>query len=241
MLTLCITTFTHAQTAEQIVDTYLENIGGSDAWSKINSMEVKGIGKQQGVDYPFVATYLKDGRGVIKVDIQGNTFIVEAFDGETAWSMNFQTQKAEAWDSELSHNYKIDAKDYLPDAFMNYKQKGYSIELLDNATWEGTECYKIKLTKTPLLVDGKKEDNVEYYYFDIDNSVPIAMEYMVMSGPAKGTTAQSLFSDYQEVDGLFIPFTRIDKFNGQVGLEMIFKSVLFNGDVDDSIFKMPKE
>ena len=241
MLTFCITTSTYAQTAEEIVDTYIENIGGNDAWSKINSMEVKGIGKQQGVDYPFVATYLKDGRGVINVDIQGNSFIFEAFDGETAWAMNFQTQKAEAWDSEESYNYKIDAKDNIPDAFMDYKEKGYAIELLGKESWEGTECFKIKLTKTPLMVDGKKEDNVEFYFFDIENSVPIAMESAVMSGPAKGATAVSLFSDYQEVDGLYMPFTRIDKFNGQVGLEMIFKSVSFNTEVDESIFKMPKE
>lgn len=241
MLTLCIATISHAQTAEEIISTYIENIGGHDGWSKINSMEVKGIGKQQGIEYPFVATYLKDGRGVINVDIQGQSFIVEAFDGDTAWAMNFQTQKPEAWDSEESHNYKIDAKDNLPDAFMDYKEKGYTIELVGKESWEGTECYKIKITKTPMLIDGNKEDNIEFYFFDTENFVPIAMEYEVKSGPAKGTKAVSLFSDYQEIDGLYMPFTRIDKFNGQVALEMIFKSVAFNSKIDESIFKMPKE
>ncbi|MEM9680714.1 MAG: outer membrane lipoprotein-sorting protein, partial [Bacteroidota bacterium] len=48
---------TQAQTAEEIVDTYIENIGGQDSWSSVETMKVTGIGRQQGNDYPFVATY----------------------------------------------------------------------------------------------------------------------------------------------------------------------------------------
>jgi len=231
---------TTAQTAEEIINNYIENIGGQEAWSKVNSMKATGIGKQQGVDYPFIATYMKDGRTLINIDLQGREFTVEAFDGETEWSMNFQTQKPEAADSESSLNYKNEAKDNFPDAFMDYKNKGYKVELLGKDTFEGSECFKIKLTKKPAIVDGKEEENVETYYFDTENYVPIAMESMITSGPAKGATAQALFSDYQEVDGLYMPFSVINKFNGQVGLEMIMKSVEFNPEVDESKFKMPE-
>ncbi len=238
---VCITTITNAQTADEIITTYIENIGGQEAWSKINSMQVTGVGKQQGVDYPFVATFMKDGRTVIDVDLQGTSFIVEAFDGENSWSMNFQTQKAEAADSESSANYKNEAKDNIPDAFFNYKQKGYKVELLATEEWEGTECFKIKLTKKPVLVDGKEEENVDIYYFDTENYVPIAVESIVTSGAAKGATATILLSDYQEVDGLYIAFSQINKFNGQIGLEMTYKKIEFNTEIDESIFKMPKD
>jgi hypothetical protein len=231
----------NAQSAEEIVDTYIENIGGNEAWSKIESIKITGIGRQQGVDYPFVATMMKDGRSVIDVDLQGTSFIVEAFDGENAWSMNFQTQKAEASDSETSANYKNEAQDVMPDAFANYKKKGYKLELLGKETWEGTEVFKIKLIKKPVLVDGKEEENVSIYFFDTENYVPLASESVVMSGPAKGATQQSVMSDYQEVDGLYLPFTTIEKFNGQVQLEMLYKKVEFNTVIDESIFVMPKE
>ena len=232
---------TNAQSAEEIVDTYIENIGGIEAWSKIESMKVTGIGRQQGVDYPFVATFMKDGRAVIDVDLQGTSFIVEAFDGENAWAMNFQTQKAEAADSEASVNYKNEAKDNMPDPFINYKDKGYKLELVGNDSWEGTEVFKIKLIKKPVLVDGVEEENVTIYYFDTENFVPIASENVVKSGPSKGATAQTLISDYQEVEGLYLPFTVIEKFNGQVALEMLYKTVEFNTEIDESIFTMPKE
>lgn len=238
-IALCLTSTVKAQNAEEIITNYIENIGGQEAWSKISSMTVNGIGRQGGVDYPFVATFMKDGRTHIDVNIQGASFIVEAFDGETSWAMNFQTQQAEASDTETSINYKNDSKDNVPNAFFNYKAKGYSAELLGTEAFEGTECYKIKLTKTPVLVDGKEEENIDIYYFDTENNVPIAMETIVKSGQAKGATAQSLFSDYQEVDGLYVAFSQIDKFNGQVGLTMTYKSVAFNAKVEDSIFNIP--
>ncbi len=231
----------NAQTAEEIVDNYIKNIGGTEAWSKIESMKITGVGRQQGVDYPFVATMMKDGRTLINVDLQGTSFIVEAFDGENFWSMNFQTQKAEAADSETSINYKNEARDQIPDAFHNYKEKGYKVELIGEDTWEGTEVFKIKLTKNPILVDGVEEENVSYYFFDTENFVPIASETVVKSGPAKGATAQTIISDYQEVEGVYIPFTIVEKFNGQVNLEMLYNTVEFNTKIDASIFTMPKE
>ena len=238
-LTLSFATTFNAQNAKEIIDKYIENIGGYQAWTEINSMTVTGIGRQQSVDYPFIATFMKDGRTIIDVDLQGTSFIVEAFDGETAWNMNFNTQKAEALDSEASANYKNDAKDNMPDAFINYKAKGYDIELIGKEEFEGTECFKIKLTKTPVLVDGKEEDNIDVYYFDTENFVPIAIESVVKFGPAKGAISQTLISDYQEVDGLYIPFSQIEKFNGQISLEMVYKEVKLNSKVNLEIFKMP--
>lgn len=241
LLLFCFTLTTHAQTAEEIVENYIENIGGAEAWSNIKSMKVTGIGRQQGVDYPFVATYMADGRYVIDVDLQGTSFIVEAFDGENSWSMNFQTQKAEAADSESSANTKNEAKDEISGPFYKYKEKGYKIELIGKETWEGTEVFKIKLTKKPALVDGKEEENVEFFFFDTENFVPIASEVTYLAGPAAGANGQTVYSDYQEVDGRYIAFSQIDKFNGQVGLEMLVKKVEFNTEVDESIFNMPKD
>ncbi len=91
------------------------------------------------------------------------------------------------------------------------------------------------------IVEGKEEENTEIYYFDTENSVPIASESLVKSGPAKGATSQTIMTDYQEVDGLILAHTIIEKFNGQTGLKMAYKTIEFNSVVDESIFKMPKE
>jgi len=155
--------------------------------------------------------------------------------------MNFQTQKAEAADSETSKNVKNEAKDEIVSPFYNYKEKGYKVELIGKENWEGTEAFKIKLIKKPSLVDGKEVENIEIYFFDTENFVPLASESVINSGPAKGATSQTLYSDYQEVDGLYVSFSQIDKFNGQIGLEMHVKKVEFNTEIDESIFEIPKE
>ncbi len=230
-----------AQTAEEIVDTFIENIGGQDAWSKVENMKFIGIGRQQGVDYPFTAYYMKDGRYVIEIDLQGTPFIVEAFDGENAWSMNFQTQKAEAADSEASKNVKSEAKDEMMSPFLNYKDKGYKVELVGTETWDGTDTFKIKLTKQPEVVDGIEEENIDMFYFSVDDYVPLAMEDKVTSGPAKGAMMVTEFTDYQEKDGLYMPFTQIEKFDGNAILEIIIKTFEYNVEIDETVFKMPED
>ena len=49
---------------------------------------------------------------------------------------------------------------------MDYKSKGYSAELIGKETFDGTETFKIKLTKEPKTIDGKKEDDITFYFFD---------------------------------------------------------------------------
>ena len=43
-------TVANAQSAEEIVDNYIENIGGQDAWNAVENMQVTGIATQQGTD-----------------------------------------------------------------------------------------------------------------------------------------------------------------------------------------------
>mgnify|MGYP000754514823 CR=1 FL=1 len=52
-----------------------------------------------------------------------------------------------------------------PDIIESRKYYEIIAEYLGKETKEGTECFKIKLTKTPITVAGKKEENVVFYYF----------------------------------------------------------------------------
>ena len=90
----------------------------------------------------------------VKINIQGKEMTQMASDGETVWSTSFMTMKAEKSDAETTANAKLSAADF-PDPFLDYKTKGYSIELMGKETKEGTECYKIKLTKKLILFGDK--------------------------------------------------------------------------------------
>ncbi|NHM01887.1 outer membrane lipoprotein-sorting protein [Flavobacterium difficile] len=224
-----------AQTADEIITKYFENIGGKEKLSKVNSFKMSMVTNYNGMEIPVEVFNDKTGKMYVKINFQGKEITQIAFDGKTGWSTNFMTMKAEKLDSETTENMLSQIKDF-PDPFLNYKEKGFKVEFLGKETKEGTECFKIKLTKDPITVAGKKEENVTFYYFDTENYVPIMTEAEIKEGPSKGQISTSTMGDYQEVDGLFFPFTM-----NQGGQAMTVKKILINPTVDAKEFEMKTE
>ena len=149
-----------AQTVDEIIDNYFENTGGLEAWNNLESAKFIGSASGQGMDIPVVMIQTKDGKQHLTVTFQGQEFVQFAFDGETMWSTNFMTMLPEKNDNETTDIMKKQAKDF-PSPFLNYKEKGFTVELLGNETMEGIDTYKVQLTQEPILVDGKEEPNVK--------------------------------------------------------------------------------
>ena len=135
-----------AQTAEEIVSNYLENIGGEDALRGITSMKMSAKVDAQGMVLPLTIISQKDGKSRVSFELQGNEMVQMAFDGEVAWGINFLTQKPEPMETEDVENMKRELEDY-PNDFVDYQKKGHKIELLGKETIEGVECFKINITK----------------------------------------------------------------------------------------------
>ncbi len=228
-----------AQTAEEIIDNYFENTGGKEAWQNIEGMKMSGKAEFGPQSFDFTQTMMSDGKMLTEVSLQGQTFIPQAFDGKQMWGMNMQTMQPEAQDAETTENYKKNEAQEFPDPFLNYTENGYALELLGEEVIEGVNTYKIKLTKNKVSVDGVEEDNFTTYYFDAENFVPIISESTINSGPQKGTTVQTVYSDYQEAGDIFYPYTITMKFGGQVGQVIKIESIDVNPDVSEVNFSMP--
>ncbi len=239
LLIIAVSPVGTAQTADEIIANYFENTGGIDAWNAIENLKSEGKADMGGQIFPFIQTMTKDGRMAVEIDLQGQTFVPQAFDGEKQWGTNFQSMQAEAADDETSTNYKRNEANEFPDPFLDYGKKGYSVELLGEETVEGAETFKIKLTKNPILVDGAEEDSFVIYYFDKENFVPIMQESTIPSGPQKGATVQTLFSDYQEAGAIFYPYTISVKYNGQLAQSISIEKLDMNVEIDDALFTMP--
>jgi hypothetical protein len=133
-----------------------------------------------------------------------------------------------------------ETKDF-PDALLDYKKKGYRAELIEGETIEGVECFKLKLTKNPLTIEGEEVENVDYYYFDKESYVLIAQEKEVLMGPQKGVVGFNTFSDYQEVDGLYFAFSMNRGIKGGGSQPLVIKEIILNPEVDESLFSFPVE
>lgn len=227
-----------AQTADEIINKYLTNIGGKEKLAALKSVRMTGKGNQQGQEFPMLFINAEGGKQKTSFTFQGKEIVQPAFDGNEGWNTNFMTMKAEKMDAEQSENMKREIGDF-PDPFLDYAKKGYAIALEGKETVEGTECFKIKLTKKPMQVEGKEVENVVYYFFDTENFVPLVMRTTIKVGPAKGAVAETVFSDYQEAGGLMFPFSISQKRNGQVGFTIVVDKVEPNVAVDDKLFAFP--
>ncbi len=242
MVIMVMTSFSiiNAQTADEIIANYFENTGGVDNWEKLKGIKMSAKVNQGGMEIPLEIVQLKGGNQMTVINFQGKEIKQGVFNGETLWATNFMTQKAEKNDQEATDNMMLEKNDF-PDSFLNYKEKNYTVELLGKETIDGTETFKIKLVKEPIKVDGKEEENVSYYFFDTENFVPLVVQNEIKSGQLKGKVSESKFSDYQEVEGLYFPFSLTQGIKGQPGQAISIDKIEINPVIDNKEFEFPEE
>ncbi len=230
----------NAQTVDEIISNYFENTGGVENWEKIEGVKMSAKVNQGGMEIPIEIVQLKSGKMMTTINFQGQSIKQGVFDGEVLWSTNFMTQKAEKSDEEAINMLKNEMNQF-PDPFLNYKEKGYTAELMGTETVDGAETFKIKLTTTPNIIEGKEVPSVSYYFFDNENFVPIQVQEEIMEGPGKGMVSEVKMSDYQEAGDVYMPYSMTQGVKGQPGAPITMDSIEINPTVDDSEFAFPEE
>ena len=194
------------QDVDEIIKNAIEETGGAAKWTNLKGFKIIAKFDQGGVEFPLEIVQLADGRQYTKLTFQGDEIKQGVFDGTNLWSTNFQTMKPKKSDAETTQNVKLDSNDF-PDGLLNYRNKGYQAELEGKITIDGREAYMVKLVKEPMTINGKTYDDISYYYFDVNTSLPIAREFEMKHGPIQGSTMVITLGDYQEVQGLLFPFS----------------------------------
>ncbi len=239
-LALLISVASYAQTADEIIAKYLENTGGKAKWEALKTVRMTAKVKAGAMELPLVMAQKAPNKVMSVAEFQGMKFYQGCFDGTTMWGTNQMTMKAEKSEAEESENMKDQSE--LLDPFINYAARGYKVALEGKETIEGAECFKIKLTRKPVKVEGKEEENSSVYFFDAQNYVPIVVQTTVKKGQGKGMVMETVMSDYQEVNGLMFPFSMMQRAKGQPGGQAItIEKVETNIDLADALFAMPAE
>jgi hypothetical protein len=225
----------NAQTADEVINKYITTIGGAEKLKALKGVKMEMTTNQGGMEIPVEVVQMPGGSTYVKINLQGKEITQMAFDGKTMWNTSFMTMKAEKSTAEESENMQLNNADF-PDELFDYKTKGYKAEFVGKETKEGTECYKIKFTKKPSTIAGIKTDEVTFYYFETENNLVIATESEIKDGPMKGQKMTSTMSDYQEVDGIFFPFSR-----NMMGQPLKVKKVILNPVIDSKAFAFPAQ
>lgn len=210
------------QTADEIINKYIDAIGGKENWKKISTIKMEGNIEVQGLKIPFTMQAV-NGKGVrTDGEFQGN-FFIDIVTPTKGWSQNAMAGKATLQplsDDELKA--KLDDLD-IQGAFLDYKEKGSMVEFLGKDEEDGNDYYKIKLTT--------KNKNETTYFFDTKTYLVYKQETISkQQGQEVKVVVKSL--DYQTVEGgVKIPF-KMDQ--GQMILAA--SKYIVNGAIDEKIF-----
>ena len=74
VLTLVFALPTQAQTVDEILSNYYENVGGLEKLKALKGMKMNIKMSQQGMEFPVEVVQLSDGRQMTTVSIQGNEY-----------------------------------------------------------------------------------------------------------------------------------------------------------------------
>ncbi len=219
-------------TVDELINNYLEAIGGVENWQKIESMTFAGMTQLQGVYMPATVYYMRPKSFKMVVDVMGKTYI-DCTHGDEGWTVNpfmgsAAPQRKSPQDLEMEVNREFE------NPFIHYKQKGYEVELLGEALVEGMETYQVKLTK---------EDGREYFYFfDETYFLPVMMRTFIRQGEMEGMPIEVYFSDYEEVGEVVLAYSIEQRLNGQVFMQITADSIILNDpDIRPEMFAFPKD
>ncbi len=220
-----------AQSADEILNYYFENTGGLEKWRTLKTTRMEAKMSMQGMEFPGIIHSKAPNKQRVEVNVQGKQ-IVQAYDGATAWWINpfMGSPEAQPMPDEMAEEM---INEEFENAFIDYQQKGSTVELLGEEGVEGTMTFKIKMIK--------KNGDIEFHFFDIEYFIPILVQSPITSGPAKGQMSETYMSDYQEVEGLMMPFYIESKVGGQTIQKITVQKIEVNVALEDSFFAYPKE
>jgi outer membrane lipoprotein-sorting protein len=224
--------FTVAQQVDEVVNNYITAIGGKDNWNKARSVKMTGSVELGPNMTAPVTIYIKDrSKFRFELEFQGMKMI-QAFDGDSGWSvMPFMGKTDPERMSEEDVRGVKEQVDFTGDLF-DYKAKGSTVELLGKEEMEGSDTYKLKVSK--------KNGDIKYLYLDSEKYI-VLKETSIQKFEDKEVESVSIPSDYRMVSGMMFPFnmeTRMDEEAAQ-GQSIKFESIEVNPSIDNSIFVMP--
>lgn len=217
--------------AESVDDIIAKNVKarGGDKLKAVQAVRMTGkLVVGPGIEAPVTIEIKRPGRMRLELVIQGMT-IVQAVDGDAGWTIQPMTGKQDA--ERMSADDLKEAQDQadFEGPLVDYKKKGHKVELIGKEKIEGTDAYKLKVTK--------KNGDIETIYLDADAFLEIKSEgkRVVRGNPVE---FESTTGDYKDVSGVMFPFSIEFGAKSQKAKISVTK-VDVNPKIDDARFKMP--
>lgn len=211
-----------APTVDQILDRYVQALGGKAALQRLSRRVIKGTFSS--AELQAEGTFEIDAKAPNKqfTILQSPSFGTyrQGFNGTTAWQQQPRDDEAEA----MPGFQKREADFYLPIKFH---------ELFPKLTLVGKQ--KVG-TRQAYALEAPRVGNPKRWYFDTESGLLIRSESRTPDGQV---TESEDFDDYRTVDGVKLPFSirRLD--DGGTTLRLKVTEVKHDAEIDDAKFENP--
>jgi outer membrane lipoprotein-sorting protein len=215
------------QTVDELLARNIQAKGGMEKLRSIQTVKQTGRLNIQGMEGKQVV-YAKRPNLLRQELTMSGTLVVMAFDGQTPWMINPNLGAAApiAMTGPLAEMIKDQSSFDGP--LIDYKAKGYLIDLVGPETLAGRQVYHLKLTD--------KARQVQHCYLDAETG----LEAKLVSQNEMGQSFEQELSDYRDVEGIKVPFSIRTLSNGVQQGQITVDKVEFNVKIVDAIFKLPK-
>jgi zinc protease len=215
-------------TVDQVLDKYVQAIGGKAAVEKQTTRVAKGSFEIAAFGASGTAeVYAKaPNKTSTVIDVAGFGVFQQVFDGKSGWSNDPQNGFREKAGAELAST-KLDSDFYKP---IRLKQ------LYPTIVVKGTD--KVGDKEVYVLVATPTESSPETWYFDTQSGL-ILREDAERESPEGKQAIQVFYEDYKEVDGVKMAFT-IRQITPAFTLNIKMTEMKHNVPVDDAKFNKPE-
>jgi len=220
-------------TADELVAKNIEAKGGIEKLHTIESVRLTGkLTVNAGMLQLDYVTLIKRPQLVrYEAKLQGLTQ-VQAFDGSQAWQINpFQGRKdPEKLSADDAKDMGEDAADVIG-ALVDYKEKGYRLESLGTEDVDGTDAYKLRVSRP--------NGDLLYVYLDPDYFLEIrTLSRRIEHGVANETITD--YGDYEKVNGVYLPLSQESGAKGSSDRQKVqFETAEVNVAIDETAFHFP--
>lgn len=229
---LCLGALTSsAITLDEIIAKNIEARGGLAKIKSLKTLVMDGtMSMAQGMDLNFTQIQKRPLKFRMDMSFQGMSMI-SAYDGTTAWSINpMAGNKPEK--QPASEAKRMAEQADMDGLLVDWKTKGYTVELVGPEDIDGATAYKIKITD--------KDNDVKFLYIDATTWLDVKLS-MRISMMGQEADVDMMLSNYQDVAGVQMPMLMEIRSEGQTVMSMSYSNPKVNTDIPDSRFAFPGE
>jgi hypothetical protein len=215
-----------AQTVDEVITKHIDAIGGKENWLKVSSFKMEANISVQGMEIPvniFQVHNKAQKQEYTVMNMTGYTILT----ADAGW--NFNPMMGQSKPEPMTKDDVEKGKESLDiqGDLLDYSAKGSKAELMGKEDVDGTECFKLKLTR--------KSGNEFVYFIDPSNYYIIRA---VSKVKANGQEVEQKinFSNYKKLpEGIVVPLTME---NSGIPAPINVKKVEVNVPIDDAVFKV---